>query len=187
MCASRLSVFVSHNQRDKNTAREIALFLAAEGINVWFDEWKIPAGRSITASVSDALETTTHLILLWSKNARKSNWVRRELFAAASRSVETGKLTLIPVRLDSTPLPTLLRDIKYLTYSTGTELDRFNIVRAITGKNPSEEFTKAITRKYRELTHGGPRGLRACPECGSAQLDWKRFNGFPWCKECGWN
>jgi len=34
-------VFVSYNKGDKDVAREIALFLTSENINVWFDEWEL--------------------------------------------------------------------------------------------------------------------------------------------------
>jgi hypothetical protein len=181
------TVFLSHNSRDKATAREIGLFLAAEGVNVWFDEWKIPAGHSISSSVSQALAASSHLLLLWSKHARRSRWVRRELFSGISRHLDSGRLQLIPVRLDNTPLPPLIADLKYVRYSGGTETDRFAIVSAVTHRRAAEEFTKAIVRKYKELIGGGPLGLRACPECGSSALDWKKDPGYAHCKECGWD
>lgn len=71
-------IFISYNKADKDVAREIALFLAAENINVWFDEWEIPAGDSIIEQIDTELRGCTHFIILWSKNASKSNWVRRE-------------------------------------------------------------------------------------------------------------
>lgn len=40
-------VFISHNSKDKETAREIGLFLTSEDVNVWFDEWEISYGASI--------------------------------------------------------------------------------------------------------------------------------------------
>lgn len=65
-------VFISHNKADKDVAREIALFLAAENINVWFDEWEISAGDSIIEQISTGLRGCTHFIILWLKNASKS-------------------------------------------------------------------------------------------------------------------
>lgn len=61
------SVFISHNKADKSIAREIGLFLTSENINVWFDEWNISAGESITEQVNLGLHDCTHFIILWSK------------------------------------------------------------------------------------------------------------------------
>jgi hypothetical protein len=186
MATKRKGVFLSHNSKDKPIAREIGLFLAAEGESVWFDEWRIPAGRSISASISDALAACSHLLLLWSKNAKRSRWVRREVFAALSEDIESGDIVVVPVCLDKTPLPPLLKDLKYLRYDGGTEADRRQIVSAVLGRSATEAFTKAIVKKYMELTRGGPRGLKACPECGSGALRWDS-DGFPRCKECHWS
>ena len=182
----RKSVFLSHNSKDKLIASEIGLFLAAEGESVWFDAWKIPVGKSISASVSDALAASSHLLLLWSQNAKRSRWVRREVFAALSDEIESGEITVIPVRLDKTPLPPLLRDLKHIRYEGGTETDRRQIISAILGRSPSEAFTKAVVKKYKELTRGGPHGVKACPECGSSALRWDQHS-FPHCKECDWS
>jgi|ERR1035437_2595003 hypothetical protein len=177
-------VFLSHNSKDKPAARELGLFLVAEGVNVWFDEWKIPPGRSIAANVSDALANSSHFLLIWSCHAKRSRWVRKEIFSALSDDIENGQPTVIPVCLDKTPLPALLRDVKYLRYDGGTEQDRFRIVSAVLDRHPSEEFTRAIVKKYRELVDGGPRGIKACPECGYRGLKWKDSN--PSCPECKW-
>jgi hypothetical protein len=178
-------VFLSHNSKDKPVALELGLFLVAEGVNIWFDEWKIPPGKSITASVSDALADASHLLLVWSRHAKRSRWVRKEVFSALSDEIENGQITVIPVCLDKTPLPALLRDVKYLRYDGGTEQDRFRIVSAVLDRHPSEEFTRAIVKKYRELIDGGPKGIRACPECGSGALKWE--DGDLICPECGWS
>lgn len=69
-----MKVFLSHNKKDKQAAREIAMFLAAEEVSVWFDEWEISAGDSIVGKIDEALSDTTHMLILWSKNASTSNW-----------------------------------------------------------------------------------------------------------------
>ena len=59
-----MNVFISHNKADKNQAREIAMFLAAENINVWFDEWDISPGDSITEEISNGLCKCSHMIMI---------------------------------------------------------------------------------------------------------------------------
>jgi hypothetical protein len=174
------------------------MFLAAESINVWFDEWEISAGDSITEEIGNGLKGCTNFLILWSENAATSNWVRRELNSILSRAIQTGIPKVIPIILDDTPLPTLIADIKYIRFEGGTEKDRSNIVRAVTGELPSQEFIRAIVRKYHEVIHDedsrDPFGLKACPRCGGTKLKRSSFTDYDrdemyfilTCEECGW-
>src|SRR5437867_13240136 len=114
-----MSTFLSHNSSDKEVAREIAMFLAAENITVWFDEWQISAGDSIVAKIEEGLKDCSHFVILWSQNASTSSWVRRELRSVLARAIETGVPKVIPVRLDATPLPELLADLRYIRFHGG--------------------------------------------------------------------
>jgi hypothetical protein len=190
-------VFLSYNTKDKNVAGEIALFLAAENINVWFDEWNISAGDSIVEQINKGLRGCTHFLIVWSKNASTSNWVRRELHSILAQAIKDGIPQIIPVVLDDTPLPKLMNDIRYIEYKDGSEKDRNNIINAITGHGASENFIKAIVKKYNELIsdRNNPLGLKACPRCGSTRLkggfftDYERDKVYYYfeCKECGWS
>ena len=84
-----MNVFISYNKADKKQASGIAMFLAAENINVWFDQWEISAGDSITEEISSGLKNCSHFFILWSENSSKSNWVRRELHSSLSSAIQT--------------------------------------------------------------------------------------------------
>ena len=191
-------VFISHNSHDKFVAREMSLFLAAENVDVWFDEWKIHLGDSITGKINEGLNDQTHLILLWSKYANGSKWVKREIFSSVPGYV-SGKFSILPILLDDTPLPPIIADTKYHIYENGNENDRRVIVNAILGRDPSDDYTRAIVKKYHELTEDpnpkNPLGYNVCPNCGSSQ--WKmgsyvdnvhqRLYCVGSCLECGWS
>lgn len=190
-------VFISHNTRDKDVAREIGIYLVAEDIGVWFDEWEVSAGDSIVQQVNDGLKGCSHFIILWSSNACSSNWVRWELRAAMARAIETGSPRIIPVILDDTPVPDLVRDIRHIRYGGGTEKDRIALIRAVKGAPPSQNLVRAIVRKYHEVIQdeASPFGVRVCPKCGSEDLecssatDYERdeLYYFVNCRECGWS
>lgn len=195
-----VTAFISHNSIDKPTAREIGLYLAAENINVWFDEWKIPYGNSIPKEVNQGLDSCTHFILLWSENAAASPWVNQELNAILSKmlSEKPQKTQIIPILLDRTPLPIIISDRKYIVYNSGTESDRYEVVKAVTGRNPSLNYIEAIVRKYNEVIYsndkGSAFGLSACPKCGKNGIEEKcLYDGYSDsdfyianCKYCGW-
>jgi hypothetical protein len=188
--------FISYNKGDKAVATDIAIFLAAENVSVWFDEWMISAGDSIVEAVNAGLRDCTHFIVIWSKNAATSMWVNRELASTLGKAVASGSPRVIPVVLDDTPKPPLICDLKQVEYHGGKEEDRRMIVEAVTGEAPSQNFIRAVVRKYYEVISSNdddPFGLAVCPRCGgnnlrrSSHSDESRTYFFLACKECGWN
>jgi len=197
---SHVKVFLSHNKSDKRFARELAAVLALEGIDVWFDEWTISAGDSIVGGVEKGLLKSTHLLLVWSKHARRSRWVTAELRAVLAHSLSTGKTRIVPICIDGTPLPPLLRDVKCIRKARSAATTRRELVLTITGKAPKDTYLRALVKAYRSaLWPKGSRDstkIRACPECGSTRL--KRWSSLPdgitpgnWihvhCEDCKWS
>ncbi|MCJ7482894.1 MAG: toll/interleukin-1 receptor domain-containing protein [Thermodesulfovibrionales bacterium] len=202
-------IFISHNKRDRDTARNLALSLVAENLSIWYDEWEITAGDSIIAQINAGLASCTHFLIIWSRNAAKSHWVRRELSSTLARSIQIGTPRLIPILLDRTPLPELLADIKAIRYQDGREEDRRDLIRAVTGRNPSADLIRAVVRKYHEVIRCPQKAdtarLKACPKCGSDSIEaWEDFEvNQEWadgqimesptfipavrCLECGWS
>ena len=197
MDETRPLVFLSHNKADAQAAGEIALFIVAENQSVWFDEWEIQAGDSIVEAVNRGLQDCSHFLIVWSKNAAGSNWVRRELASALAVAIARGVPKIIPILLDDTPLPPLLADIRGIVFDAGSEAVRWELVRAIAGRRPSDSFVRAVVRKYKELTRDEtqPLGVKACPECGGIDLhsysqidyDHDEMYYFIDCRDCGWS
>ena len=144
------TVFISYSFKDKEIASEIATFLAAENINVWFDVWKITLGDSTTEEIQRALECT-HFVVLISRNTKTSRFQKREFQSALACYIKKGTPKILPILLDDSEAPKLLADIRYWKYEGGTERDRDEIVRSITGRSPSQNFIRAIVKKYHEL------------------------------------
>jgi hypothetical protein len=67
--------------------------LASENINVWFDEWRIKLGDSITEEIPKALKCT-HFIELISKNTETSKFQKREFQSAVASYVKEGNHVL---------------------------------------------------------------------------------------------
>jgi hypothetical protein len=79
-------------------------------------------------------------VLLWSENAARSAWVRAELETALTRRLADNDLRVVPVRLDQTELPPLLRPLKYLSYEDGLA----SVVDAIMGFSNDRDRLRAI-------------------------------------------
>src|SRR5450759_1662520 len=114
MTARQDSVFISYNSADAKYCRKLAAALTATGAKVWFDEWTVRPGDSIPAAVEEGLAGFDIFALAWSQGASKSRWVRTEMDAALDRWMKKEPCRLVPIRLDDTPIPQLIRSIRYL-------------------------------------------------------------------------
>ncbi|HEY2481035.1 MAG TPA: TIR domain-containing protein, partial [Caulobacteraceae bacterium] len=93
-------VFISYARSTEAQARQIGEALRALGYGVWRDD-EIPAHRAYGEVIEERLRTAKAVIVVWSAEAAKSQWV----FSEANRAREDGKLvqlTLDPIRL---PMP----------------------------------------------------------------------------------
>jgi hypothetical protein len=98
-------VFISHNAKDKETARLLAGLFADRGISFWFDEYEIKPGESITGGIGKGIEECDVFLLMWSAAAKASKWVDTEMRAAIRKRVDETSFCLIPSMLDDTALP----------------------------------------------------------------------------------
>jgi adenylate cyclase len=93
-------VFVSYARSDEGVAARIADDLRDAGYEVWRDD-ELPAHRSYADVIEERIRGAAAVVVLWSAEAVKSQWVRAEADTARSA------LTLVQATLDGTipPLP----------------------------------------------------------------------------------
>lgn len=109
-------IFISHSSRDKSLARQIKLELESRKLDVWLDEASIRVGQSIPEEIATAISKCAVFCLLISETSKNSSWVKRELNSFMSKWISGGAV-LVPCRLDSVEMPTLINDIKYADFS----------------------------------------------------------------------
>ena len=93
-------VFVSYARPDEPQAKRVADALRALGYHVWRDD-ELPAHRPYSEVIEERLKSAKAVVVLWSAEAVKSQWVRAEADAARSAG------TLVQALLDGNvpPLP----------------------------------------------------------------------------------
>ena len=91
-------IFLSYARANHGSAKQIASKLRSGGFSVWFDE-QLPAHRTYSDVIEEQLEAAKAVLVLWSAEAVRSQWVRSE----ANRARETGRL--VQARLDEARLP----------------------------------------------------------------------------------
>jgi len=97
---SLADVFVSYARADEAMARRVAKALGGAGLAVWWDA-DLPAHRAYSEVIERNLAEAKAVVVLWSKTAAASQWVRAE----ADFARNAGKL--VQARLDATlpPMP----------------------------------------------------------------------------------
>ena len=93
-------IFVSYGRSTEAQAEQVVDALRAAGHSVWRDD-ELPAHRSYTDVIEERLRSAKAVVVLWSTEAARSQWVRAEAEVAR----EAG--TLVQVTIDGTmpPLP----------------------------------------------------------------------------------
>jgi adenylate cyclase len=93
-------VFVSYARPDEPQSKRVADALRAGGYRVWRDD-ELPAHRPYTEVIEERLKAAKAVVVLWSADAAKSEWVRAEADVARSLG------TLVQASLDGSlpPLP----------------------------------------------------------------------------------
>ena len=103
-------VFISYSHADRARVSEIADNLQEEGFTVWWDP-ELRTGQTYDARIEEELRDASCVVVAWSDNSVKSDWVRAEATAADE------KRSLAPVALTAIrpPLPFNLRQTEDFT------------------------------------------------------------------------
>ncbi len=83
--ASKLDVFISYKREEGDVAEALASYLTTQGYDVWWDA-ALLAGEDFAKIVHAELVEARAVVVLWSKQARGSHWVRAEAALALANS-----------------------------------------------------------------------------------------------------
>jgi hypothetical protein len=97
-------IFLSYANEDRARAGHLAAALQARGWTVWWDR-KIPAGLTFAKVIESEITAARCVVVLWSRESVKSEWVREE----ADEGKRGSKL--VPALLDAVEPPLGFRSI----------------------------------------------------------------------------
>lgn len=178
MVLGKDEVFISYKSEDRPLVEPIVELLRREGFRCWWDQ-DIRAEWS--AEIDYALEQSRLVIAILTERAVRSDFVYAECETAKS----AGKL--LPVRLDSAPLPYHFRAItsllNYIDYRHGDEVSEKRLaerVRSLIGEAGSSDRSIAVnvshvTSKRVDSIFFPDRLHRVLPYAASLSL----FEGYP--------
>jgi len=91
-------VFLSYSRSDAPWAVKLEAELSRRGIRVFFDQARLTAGEMWESRLAMSLHASRNLVVLWSGNARASDWVGRELGVFDAIRHPGGQATPSPER-----------------------------------------------------------------------------------------
>lgn len=108
-------VFVSYAHEDRSIAAELCRELKGIGVETWRDESHLLPGGSMPIGISNALDRSVAFVVLLSRHIQESGWIELELNAALGIRAETPSYPVIPLRIDDSRVPALLKGLHYLS------------------------------------------------------------------------
>jgi hypothetical protein len=148
--------FISHASEDKNNfVRPLAHALTALGATVWYDEFSLKLGVSLSASIDKGLAGSRYGIVVLSKDFIAKPWPQRELQGLVAREIG-GRSTILPVWLNlkyedlldfSPPLADkVAAKVTAETTADGIALQILSVIRPdIAGNTPYDELRRIAT------------------------------------------
>lgn len=119
-------VFVCYARDDDVFVLKLAEALRDMRVKVWLDQWSIPDGANWDASIDEALERCTCVLIVLSPKAVESDEVRSELRVALDE-----KKPVIPIMFDACRIPRQLRRSQYIDVTGTKRLNTGTIKRVV--------------------------------------------------------
>jgi len=116
-------IFISYSTQDQEKASRVASSLEAAGLPIWIASREIQLADSFVMKINDALEKAGYVLLLLSRAALASRWVRLE-WTSVLATFDEKATVLLPLKIEAlAPLeiPALLRGIIYADLSASFE------------------------------------------------------------------
>ena len=114
-------VFISHASPDKESfVRPLAEALRALGVEVWYDEFSLELGDSISQKIDSGIASSKFGIVVVSPAFIARNWTKHELRSLVSREVDQD-IRIIPVWHGVTKKQVRTSALLWLTSSRWTQ------------------------------------------------------------------
>lgn len=111
------NIFISYSTKDIANVRQLEKLILNTGVELFVADHSLLPGEKISENIINAIEKCDLFILLWSKNAKTSEWVSQEIGHANAMD----KFILPLVIGKNLALPGFIRDLKYLPIDENNE------------------------------------------------------------------
>ena len=98
----KFDIFISHASEDKDAiVRPLATILERLSVRVWYDEFSLQLGDSLTASIDKGLQESKYGLVVLSKAFLSKRWPEYEYRSLMTREID-GERVILPLWYDVT-------------------------------------------------------------------------------------
>jgi hypothetical protein len=160
-------VFISHSHKDRIFADQLSKDLSKNGLEVWYSEWEMKPGDSLTRKISEGIISSGSMLVLLSSSSVSSKWVEKEFSIALCDNLASRSVKIIPILLEDCTFPRsfhFLGDTVYADFRGEYDVALRRLL-AVLGVRPSRQGVKSYT--------GDPRALKALQPPGIEVAQWE--------------
>lgn len=110
-------IFVSYSSKDLPHVEALQRQLHGSAVEVFVAEHSVKPSEDLAPRIANAIEECDFFVLLWSENAKASDWVSQEIGRASALKKPILPLVLSP----NSALPGFIQGLKYLPVHTNSE------------------------------------------------------------------
>lgn len=140
-------IFLSHSSKDKEFVRRLANDLQTSSVPVWFDEWELQVGDSLTSKIGEGIKESGWLAVILSKNSIKSAWVEKELNAGLATELEKRQVYVLPILIEDCEIPIFLKDKLFADFRHNYSNGLSSLLRRLIPEHP--QITNASIQKQK--------------------------------------
>ena len=157
------TIFLSHSGVDTEFASWLYSKLISANLTVWYDEYELLIGDSIIHRIEVGLTSSTFVVVVLSKAAISSNWVKAELEPKILQQIEGDSITVLPVVIDDVDIgksSPFLKGKKFIRFPPQGSDETFReLLRSIEGHLERQGIGKAAQSESQPAPQN-PFGLR---------------------------
>ncbi|HTI14596.1 MAG TPA: toll/interleukin-1 receptor domain-containing protein [Dictyobacter sp.] len=95
------SCFISYSSKNQEFTKQLYQDLRAAGVQCWYAPESLVTGEKFPISITQTIQSYQKVLLVLSKDALESDWVRREVELARQKEGNGKKEVLVPIQLDT--------------------------------------------------------------------------------------
>jgi len=126
------TVFISYSSKNREFAEKLATDLRASGVGVWFDQWEIKVGDSITQKINDGIHDNDYLAVVLSPDSVASDWVKKEINAAMMKELNRRSVFVLPILYRDCKIPALIADKRYADFRKSYQFGFSEVLQVLT-------------------------------------------------------
>jgi hypothetical protein len=135
-------VFVSHASADVEKVKDICAKLNEHNIQLWASFKDIPPGAKWDQAIQDALEASSHVLVIASQTSINSSYVRTEIEYA----LDNDKI-VIPILIEDLKLPLRWHTLQYFDYAKGGNESLIQLAEFLP-KNTVKRFEELLNEPH---------------------------------------